>query len=124
MANKAANAKQKKWMQDIVEWSTCNMGLLYGDEYDGAIPQLHHVTGRSSKQNKVHIGHWFILPVPFELHDVSSNHSCNVTHRKKAFTKRFGNQRELFKTMVLNMEEIGFRVPYIDILLAIDETSA
>jgi len=26
--------------------------------------------------------------------------------------------------MVLNMEEIGFRVPYIDILLAIDETSA
>lgn len=111
MANKPANAKQKKWMAAIVDWSICNIGLLYGDEYDGAIPQLHHVLGRSAKHDKIAIGHEFILPVPFELHDVSSNHPDNVTHCKKAFIKRFGNQRDLFLTMVESMRDQGYELP-------------
>ncbi len=121
---KQASAKQRQWMSDITEWSICNIGLLYGDDYIGAIPQRHHVLGRSAKHNKVAIGHWFILPVPFELHDVMSNHPENVTHRKKAFIKRFGTQRDLFLTMVESMRDEGYELPPADVCEAIRLTSA
>ena len=124
MANKPANAKQKKWMADIVEWSICNIGLLYGDEYYNAIPQLHHVLGRSAKNNKVAIGHWFILPVPFELHDVSSDHHFNVTHCKNNFTNQYGMQRDLFLKVVESMRDQGYELPPFDVCEAIRKTNA
>ena len=73
-------------MQQKVKWmkaksSSCEQGVigaLYGKEWeDCANWQLHHVEGRSFKHNKVAIGHWLIKPVPFERHDVSSNHPFN-----------------------------------------------
>jgi len=124
MAMKQANAAQKKWMSDIVDWSINNIGMLYTSKYDGAIPQLHHVLGRSAKQNKIAIGHWFILPVPFELHDVSSDHPLNVTHNKKAFTAMYGMQRVLFDSMYYSMMNQGYTVPINEINLAIQETNA
>tara|TARA_R110000851_G_scaffold104433_1_gene222145 strand:+ start:195 stop:629 length:435 start_codon:yes stop_codon:yes gene_type:complete len=124
MATKPANAAQKKWMSDIVDWAVCNLGLLYGDKYDGAIPQLHHVLGRSAKHNKVAIGHWFVLPVPFELHDVSSNHHFNVTHCKNNFTNQFGSQRDLFQKMVISMIYLGYRIPSPEIVYSILDTRA
>lgn len=124
MANKPANAQQKKWMQDITDWACDNLHLLYGSEYSSSNIQRHHVLGRSAKQNKVSIGHWFIIPVPFWLHDVSSNHPENVTHHKKSFVKRFGAQRELFDVMYQSMKDIGYNVPDIDVYHAIMETSA
>jgi len=124
MANKPANAAQRRWLGDITVWAMDNVGLLYGLEYYGSIIQRHHVLGRSAKHNKVHIGHWFILPVPFQLHDVSSNHPENVTHCKKAFVRRFGTQRSLFKRMYQVMKQQGYKVPDIDVYNAIMETSA
>ena len=124
MATKSANAAQKKWMSDIADWAVCNLGLLYGDLYDGAIPQLHHVLGRSAKHSKVAIGHWFVLPVPFELHDVSSNHHFNVTHCKNNFTNQFGSQRDLFQKMVISMIYLGYRIPSPEIVYSILDTRA
>ncbi len=124
MATKPANAAQKQWMSDIVEWSISNIDMLYGDKYCGAIPQLHHVLGCSAKNNKVAIGHEFILPVPFELHDVSSNHSLNVTHHKHNFTYEFGMQRMLFDSMYYSMINQGYKVPSNEIHLAIMGTRA
>ena len=121
---KQANAKQKQWMNDITEWAEDNITMLYGYAYEGCYIQRHHVLGRSAKHNKVEIGHWFILPLPFELHDVSSNHPENVTHRKKAFVKRFGNQRDLFLMMVEDMRECGYELPPADVCEAIRMTSA
>jgi hypothetical protein len=126
MATKPANAKQKQWMSDIAEWAQENLYVLYGDDYnDSFIPvELHHVTGRSSKQNKVSIGHEFILPVPYELHNVLSNHKDNVTNFKKNFVKRFGAQRELFNEMVTVMCAQGYVIPCYEILDAIKDTRA
>jgi hypothetical protein len=121
---KQATTKQKKWMSDITEWAEDNIQLVYGVNYFNANIQRHHVLGRSAKHNKVEIGHWFILPVPFELHDVSSNHPENVTHRKKAFVKRFGNQRDLFLMMVEDMRECGYELPPAEACEAIRMTSA
>lgn len=61
---------------------------------------IHHVLGRTARQNKVPIGHWFILPIAIPYHDVNSNNPHNVTHYPKQFTKRFGKQRDLFFEML------------------------
>jgi len=120
MAMKQANAEQKKWMADITEWSQENMHRLYGEEFRCKFYiQRHHVLGRSAKQNKLPIGHEFVLPIPFELHDVSSDHPLNVTHRKKAFTAKFGMQRDLFAIMYHSMMEKGYKVPPIEVFNAI-----
>ena len=126
MASKPASAEQKKWMDSITDYINENgLGVLYGTEYEYDIRmQRHHVTGRSSKQDKVEIGHWFILPVPFELHDPSMKHKHHVGHCKKAFVKRFGTQRSLFKRMYQSMKQQGYIVPNSHVFSAIMETSA
>ena len=107
-----ANAAEKKWMQTISDWYQCTgFSGLELNEYQF---QLHHVVGRKAKHNKVSIGHWFILPIPSDLHDVSSNNLCNVTHHKHAFTDRFGLQSELFKEMIDSMVESGTKLPFGD----------
>lgn len=126
MASKPANTAQKKWMDDITEWSICNLGLLYGPEYDGAVIQRHHVLGRSAKHDKVAIGHWFILPVPFELHDPNVNHQFHVGKCKHSFTNEFGTQRSLFMKMYNDMYEQGYDLSPIpfEVTRAIGDTSA
>ena len=122
---KQANAAQKQWMNDITEWANENLHRLYDGGYgQNGVFQRHHVLGRSAKHNKVAIGHWFILPVPFDLHDVSSNHQYNVTHNKKAFVKRFGNQRDIFMWMLEEMRDDGYELPPFDVCEAIRGTSA
>ena len=124
MAAKKANTVQKKWMDDITLWAK-NGGLrfLYGDEWEFSPFQRHHVLGRTAKHNKVAIGHEFILPLPFDLHDVSSDHPENVTHCKKAFIKRFGTQRELFNVMYKDMM-LYYVTPDYNIKAAIMDTRA
>ena len=121
---KQANKAQKQWMSDITDWSICNLGMLYGEKYDGAIIQRHHVLGRSAKHNKVDIGHWFILPVPYELHEPNETHKFHVGHCKRAFTDVFGMQRMLFDSMYYSMINQGYTVPPNEIHLAIMDTRA
>ena len=118
MASKPANARQRQWMSDIAEWAEDNIGALYQGHVNAPF-QLHHVVGRSAKHNKVAIGHEFIIPVPAELHDVSSNHPLNVTHHKKAFVKEFGAQCDLFRVMISAMGNEGYDVPSMEIYNAI-----
>ena len=127
MAMKQANAAQRQWMKDIS--SACEQGVigaLYGEEWEGCTNwQLHHVKGRSFKHNKVPIGHWLILPVPFELHDVSSNHPLNVTHHKNDFTAEFGMQSELMGELIGLMSAMGFYdLPPDDVIEAIEDLNA
>ena len=49
------NAEQKKWREQVRDLGC----VVCGSEN----PEIHHVVGRTSKHNKVHIGHWFILPL-------------------------------------------------------------
>jgi len=126
MANKPANAAQKRWMSDIADFiNEVGLGAFYGDEYIGRTDfQLHHVLGRSAKQNKVAIGHWFIIPVPFELHDISSNHALNVTHHKHSFTHAFGYQGDIFNKMATIMDDHGYITPDLEVCYAIKDTNA
>jgi len=122
---KQANTVQKKLMEDISIWAA-NGGLrmLYGDKWEFSRFQLHHVLGRSAKHNKINIGHEFIIPVPFDLHDVSSNHELNVTHHKHAFTDEFGKQGDLFNKMATDMDEQGYITPDLEVCYTIKDTNA
>lgn len=124
MASKPANSEQRKWMNSIIQFAQTDIHHLFGLDYEHSPFQLHHVLGRSAKHNKVPIGHYFILPVPFILHDVSSNHEFNVTHHKNAFTEEFGSQRCLFESMYFFMKGYGYSVPSDDVVSAIMNTRA
>lgn len=123
MAMKQANAKQKQWMSDVSEWAYSTLGYLFPDYCEEGF-QLHHVLGRSAKHNKISIGHWFILPIPFDLHDVNSNHPLNVTHHKHCFTGTYGNQRGMFERMCNSMENQGYEIPPNDAYYSILDTRA
>ncbi len=126
MASKAANAEQRRWLEDITDYINENgLGDLYGCdyEYDTRI-QRHHVLGRAAKQNKISIGHWFVIPVPFELHDPNVNHSFHVGKCKKAFVRKFGTQGSLFKRMYQAMKQQGYHVPEGFVYQAIMDTNA
>jgi len=123
--SKNANTKQRKWMSDIAEFaSDQGLYLIYGDKYHDSPFELHHALGRSAKHNKVAIGHWFIIPVPTELHKVLSDHPDNVTHFKHRFTDRFGSQRSIFDEMYAAMCVDGYAVPPDEVHNAIMDTRA
>lgn len=122
---KQATKEQKQWMDDITEFIQ-EMGFLqlYCEEFDNYDFDRHHVLGKTAKQDKVPIGHWFIIPVPKHLHDVHSNDPNNVTHFKHNFTKIYGYQREIFKRLSLMMWESGYAIPPDDVMYAIERTRA
>lgn len=100
------NAKEKQFMKAVMDFhNSYGVGYLYGEEWHCDPIQCHHVAGRTYKNNKVHIGHYFILPIPFDLHDVHSNHPLNVTHWRNRFTAEFGMQRDLWLKMVNRMTD-------------------
>lgn len=122
---KQANARQKKWMADIAEFVNENgLGVLYPGYSDDVNFELHHVLGRSAKHNKTQIGHEFIIPVPFELHNVMSNHPLNVTHHKKKFVAEYGMQCDLFNKLCTMMDDEGYMTPDLEICVTIMETGA
>jgi hypothetical protein len=116
-----ANLAQRQWMKTISEWHQ-SVGFI-DHSLNGCEFQLHHVAGRKFKHNKIAIGEWFILPLPFVLHDVSSGSKLNVTHYKHRFTEVFGLQSELFKQMIDSMVEYGAELPFgQDVINAIMDT--
>lgn len=105
----------KQWLGIVAE---------HGPVIQGEGPtQLHHVVGRTGKHNKVLIGPWFVLPLPWQYHDVASGDSCNVTHFRHNFTRRFGLQKDLFLQMVERIRATGESVPHGLILKAIEDTN-
>lgn len=118
--NTKPNQAEKDWLKAVADFhNEHGLGYLFGDEWSLSPFQIHHVVGRSYKHNKVKIGHAFILPIPFVLHDVNENHELNVTHYRKRFAAHFGEQRCLYRKMVEKMRENGLQVPSDEILNAI-----
>jgi len=127
MASKPANSRQKNFMVDMTSFiNEFSLGFLYKG-YDNCFDmQRHHVVGRSAKHNKIPIGHDFVMPVPTELHEPNLNHKYHVGSNKKAFVKEFGNQRDIYSTLVLGMAYNGYfkNLPDNEIINAIMDTNA
>jgi hypothetical protein len=122
-SKRMANTREKQWMTDITDWSNDNLHLLYGEEYrDYRAIQRHHVVGRTYIQNKTPIGHWFILPIPYEMHDPNVDHPEHVAKCPVKFKSKYGNQRDLFSTMIDSMLHQGYKMPHSEVLNAIRST--
>lgn len=96
---------QKDWLSTLADY-----GCVVSRERQPI--QLHHVMGRTYKHNKVLIGPWYVLPLAFRYHDVSSDNPFNVTHYRKKFAIEKGYQRDLFRKMCLDMIELGVTIPF------------
>jgi len=100
------NAKQKRWMARVADYGCVVSG--------NSNIQIHHCVGRTAKHNKIAVGHWFILPLSFELHDVSSNNEYNVSKCKNAFIDEFGEENELFMKMFVELIKQESESPFPD----------
>lgn len=94
-------------MKAVGEFGNEFIGVLFPEYPEGSPFQIHHCVGRSYVHNKIHIGHYFILPVPFDLHDPNGNHPLNVTHYRKAFCNKYGSESALFQVMYSAMIQFG-----------------
>ncbi len=112
------------WMNAITDFANSTGWML--DKFGGYCDnpyhlQRRHIFGKEAKRKinyeTTNVGHCAILPIPFELHDVSSNNKLNVTHNKKAFESVFGTQKELLADMAEQMRELGYHVPFDDELI-------
>lgn len=111
--------KEQKWLNTITDFAISTSWML--EKYGGYCESpyhfdRHHCIGRKAKRKvnfiSTPVGHWYVLPVPFELHDVHSNSKLNVTHCKKAFEATIGTQKALFVDMVDSMRDLGYSIPF------------
>ena len=111
--NNKPTAHAKRWQQAVR-----NAGCVITGNSQ---VQVHHCGGASLRHNKTRIGHYAVLALSPELHDVGSNHPLNVTHHKKAFHAKYGTNAQLFKrTMQLVSENSNADVlPPQDVINAI-----
>lgn len=81
--NNAPNKAQKDWMAAVRE---------LGSVISGGPAVIHHAVGRTGKHNKVHIGHWWIIPLTDEEHKAlhngimiweQSHPDCGIETRKQ-----------------------------------------
>tara|TARA_R110000803_G_scaffold65204_1_gene126347 strand:+ start:432 stop:782 length:351 start_codon:yes stop_codon:yes gene_type:complete len=108
-----SKAAEKAWLTRVA-----NYGCVVTQQSN---IQLHHCVGREGKQSKLYIGRWFVLPLAFELHDVSSNHPWNITHHRKTFVEAYAPESWLFSDMCVAMG--ADTLPFEDeVLQAIMET--
>lgn len=108
-----ANEAEKVWRTQVAE---------FGCVVTGSVEiQIHHCVGSTAKQNKIPIGHWFILPLNWRLHDISSGAPDNITLNKREFEWRHGTEKELFAYMVNAFKAVGKYTPPTEILTAIQE---
>lgn len=99
----------KQWLSMVAEFGCVITGTTQ--------IQLHHSCGRKYVKDKFAIGELFVLPLWFELHDISSDKPWNITHHRKEFVKVYGMERELFKGMVDKMVDKGLEIPFDQIYL-------
>jgi len=114
--------KEQKWLNTITDFASSTLWML--DKYGGYcenpyVFDRHHITGRKAKRKinyvSVVVGEWYVIPVPFEMHDVhQTKHKLNVTHCKNAFEAVIGTQKELFTDMVNSMRDLGYTIPFDD----------
>ena len=73
--------------------------------------QMHHLEGREFHFKKVHVGHFWQIPLWVEYHDVGSNHPLNVTHHKEKFHDWFGRPNVLLRENAERCRDAGIDYP-------------
>lgn len=67
----------------------------------GGPAEIHHCAGRTASHNKVHIGHWWILPLTTEQH--------RGPHGIHAHPDRKRREKELFELVLRRLSDCDDR---------------
>ena len=71
----APTAAQKRWREAVRELAGASEPSI----------EIHHPVGVTAKHNKVHIGHWWVIAIPSEMHN--KLHAGNLGPLRKEFEK-------------------------------------
>lgn len=74
----APTAAQKRWREAVRE---------LGSVISGGPAVIHHPVGVTGKHNKVHIGHWWVIPLTDEEHKALHAGETFVCESRKEFEK-------------------------------------
>jgi hypothetical protein len=129
MISKGKNptALELKWRGIVADFAreTSWTYDLFGNCLDSVSKfELDHFLGARAKRKvgliSKPVGELAILPIPYELHNVMSDHEFNKTLRPAAFRDRFNRDEILFQNMIDNMKSNGYEIPFSqDIINAI-----
>lgn len=116
---KAKTTAEKKWLEQVVDFAQSSPWLraVYCMHCKNCEQfQIDHLLGAKAKRKvnfeTVKVGEFVIMPIPIELHDITSNHPLNRTLRPPAFRKVFGHELSLWNQMLAEMENQGYELPF------------
>jgi len=106
MKNNAPTAAQRQWREAVRELgSVISLGPAV----------IHHPVGRTGMHNKVHIGHWWLIPLTDEEHKALHNGETFGYESRKEFEKR------QFEMVYFPLMATGIYVPGMDIVELIQD---
>lgn len=119
MKSKNRTAAEIAWHTTVADfarrshWLNTMFGGIVSDPYQF---HLDHLIGAQAKRKvngvTVKVGEWAVLPLPIELHDISSNHAMNRTLKPKAFRDAFGHEKDLWANFTSLMVGAGIELPF------------
>lgn len=116
---KSKTGTEKGWLEQVVDFANESEWLyrMYGshcNQYEQY--QIDHLLGAKAKRKvgfeTTRVGEFVIMPIPIELHDITSNHPLNRTLRPAAFRKVFGHELSVWNQMLAEMENEGYELPF------------
>lgn len=119
MRSKQRTQSEKDWHQSVADFATESDWLVR--KFGGHCVrvrefQLDHIIGAQAKRKinfvSTKVGEWVVIPVPIDLHDLTSNNSLAIHKGRRNFEKQFGNCINLWLDMVENMRAMGYEIPF------------
>jgi hypothetical protein len=108
----APSAEQVRWRETVRRVGCIATGGVNAEPTEPGDIQIHHVLGQSAKRDGEAIGHWFILPLHWRLHDIGSDYPVNVTTSKPRFVQQYGSEKSLFMKMIYSLLMAGIALPF------------
>jgi hypothetical protein len=110
---------EKEWHLDVVNFAKSSTWLrdIYQNYcIDPYSFQLDHIVGAKAKRKingvTTKVGEWAVMPIPIELHDLTSNNPLNRTLRPGAFRKTIGNEKLIWLGFIDAMKSDGYELPF------------
>ena len=119
MKSRNRTEEEKAWHNTVAQygresgWLNRVFGGKVSDPYQF---QIDHLIGAQAKRKinlvSVKVGEFVVLPMPIELHDITSNHPLNRTLRPAAWKREFGCPLVMWRDFALEMRERGIELPF------------
>ena len=119
MISKNRTAAEKAWHTTIAEyarnsdWLAHMYGGIVRDPYQF---QLDHILGAQAKRKidgvTVKVGEFAVMPLPVEIHDITSNHYLNRTLKPANYRGAFGHEKQVWLKFILAMQRDGIVLPF------------